>query len=263
MASYRYCYSFSLIDQVEDVLLKLTRDFDQEFVLRRVENGRLRIGLADSDVFPHFRHNPKAYLAVDQYESLDEIVSACVLSSYLPGLTGPFLKISHLSNGAAGRASRHLMKMTERGAVKRSDGSPVQPFETAGQEIRFWDGGLVNGFPVLGADTCLITPFTGNFSNPSISPCHVSPNGFFRKTATISEPLFIAINDRAKLHLSRKNVHAARCVALSSDDHVLESWFDLGYNEAQRFLNERNLETVYSAPTGMIKQTATSTDTLV
>jgi hypothetical protein len=73
-------FIFSLIDQVEEFLLGLTRDVDEEYVWCCMDNGELiRIGLTDSGVFPRFRRNPKPYFYVGQYESSDEIISAGVL----------------------------------------------------------------------------------------------------------------------------------------------------------------------------------------
>jgi hypothetical protein len=235
--------SFSLIDQVEESLLKLTRDVDQEYALRRIDNGRLRIGLADSGTFPRFRRNPNAYLYVDQFESVDEILSACILSSYVPGVTGPLLEMSLRSNEAASRASHHLRNMLKRGVVK-SSGHPVQQLHR--EDSQFWDGGLVNTFPVIDADTCLVTPFSGNFANPSISPSTTS-GGFRRKS-------FVTVDDHVQLQISMENAHAIRCITLSSEDHVLESWFEQGHNDALQFLTKNSRLSVYSVAS------STSTD---
>jgi hypothetical protein len=226
---------------------------DQEDVLRRIDNGRLRIGLTDSGTFPLFRRNPNAYLYVDQFESVDEIVSACILSSYIPGLTGPLLEMSLRSNGAARRASHHLRNMLKRGAVKSSGHHPVQQLHR--ENSHFWDGGLANTFPVIDADTCLVTPFAGNFANPSISPS--TSRGLERKS-------FVTVDDQVQLQISRENAHAIRCIALSSDDHVLESWFEQGHNDALHFLTRNNLVSVRSVPiletSTMTAVSSTSTD---
>jgi hypothetical protein len=235
--------SFSLIDQVEESLLKLTRDVDQEYALRRIDNGRLRIGLTDSSTFSpfRFRQNPDVYLYVDQFESVDEILAACILSSYVPGLTGPLLEMSLRSNEAASRASRHLFKMLKRGVVKSSSsGHPVQQLHR--EDSQFWDGGLINMFPVIDADTCLVTPLSGNFANPSISP------------STTSRKSFVTVDDQVQLQISMENAHALRCVTLSSEDHVLESWFEQGHNDALQFLTKNSGLSVYSVAS------STSTD---
>jgi hypothetical protein len=103
---------FSLIDQVEgpfrDALAKALdnavgiHDVDPHLFRRRVPDGTLRIGLTDRrglwpislPVSSYRERFLDSYRYVDAYRNVEDVVAACMLSSYIPGLTGP------LSNNA-------------------------------------------------------------------------------------------------------------------------------------------------------------------
>lgn len=243
---------FSLVDQVEEAILKLVRNVDEEFALRRIQQGRLlRIGLTDSRTFPRFRRNPNAYVYVDKFENLEEIISACILSSYIPGLTGPLSQRTLNSNGAVRRANRILMGMVEKGCVKDALGLALQGVderrktvnatrdfleEPQNEAVMFWDGGLTNVFPTIDSDTCIITPFSGRFRNPSISPSSL--------TLTRSHELRNNYYDRPEVCF--ENLRTLRYIAFSSESLALEKWFEQGFNDASQFLNGFNMTTDYS-----------------
>ncbi len=248
------CYfcSFSLIDQVAEAITVLVRDVDEELALRRTDYGRLlHIGLTDSRAFPQFRRNRDAYLYVDHYESLEEILSACILSSYIPGLTGPMAHKTFERNGAVRRANKVLISMTERGSIKNARGIPLRKIDNSwiGQDaighdlvdfqnnILFWDGGLVNVFPAINLDTCIVTPFTGFFTNPTISPSS-SPN---------TPQSIEAHNDYSRPALCLENLRTIRYIAFSSESLALESWFEQGYNDANAFLNHKRVASDFLA----------------
>jgi hypothetical protein len=271
-------FSFSLVDQVEDAIKGLVRDVDEEFALRRIDHGRLlRIGLTDSRTFPRFRRNPNAYLYVDKYDNLEEIISACILSSYIPGLTGPLS--AHKSpkrNGAVRRANQTMIKMLKKGFIKDALGLPLQEVDTRQKppstsshniledfqnDILFWDGGLANVFPTIDKDTCVITPFSGCFRNPSISPSFsnkVPRNSGFEESC-------------ARPEICLENLRTLRYIAFSSESLALEKWFEQGFNDANRFLagfNVANTEhSISSLPvmtnTQMLAQNVTEAYTAV
>jgi hypothetical protein len=191
-------YRFSLVDQVEKALYRLTKDLDEEYVLRKnVPDGRLRIGLTDTSKWfqsiPMTRrqqsnnrasnrnNTSSAYVYVDEYTSIPEIIAACVLSSYIPGLTGPSLiwERSNMTHPAVSRSQRIVQQMVERNASKKKAGNPIQKTDpmilerkipTTTCSRQFWDGGLTNVFPLVNNDTLLVTPFEGRFYNPTITP---------------------------------------------------------------------------------------------
>lgn len=210
---------------------------DEEFALRRIDYGRrLRIGLTDSRAFPRFRGNPNAYVYVDHYDSLEEILAACILSSYVPGLTGPLSERTLGSNDAVRRANIILLNMTEKGSAKNSFGEPVRNNHdilahhstsngpiVSPSHIRFWDGGLANLFPVVDEHTWVITPFLGQFPNPTICPSAISNLPFSK--STYSRP-----------SLCLENLRTIRYIAFSSESTALESWFEKGFNDANAYL---------------------------
>lgn len=250
--------SFSLIDQVEQAITVLVRDVDEECALRRIDFGRLlHIGLTDSRAFPRFRRNPDAYLYVDHYDSLEEVLSACILSSYIPGLTGPIMANTTMQrHGAVKRANKILLKMLDKGSIKTTYGIPVKRPENSWMNskshngvvtyddtedfhnsIMFWDGGLVNVFPVINMDTCIVTPFTGFFTNPTISPSSSSkiPHGVVELSSSFRRPT-----------LCLENLRTIRYIAFSSESLALETWFEQGYNDASTFLNRHNVNPYFS-----------------
>lgn len=260
--------SVSLVDRVNEELQRLMEEMDEEEILRRTSGGRLRIGLTDSGYFPLFRgkQQEEAYLFVDEFETLQEIVAACVLSSYVPGMTGPApLERSIQTHPAVVQAGNHLKRMVERGVVRDGKGNPRNRLLKDTSEL--WDGGLVNLFPTINKDSILVTPFQGTFKNPTISPTMVagSPsladapsNGF-----AISKipKMALAINRWSSLDLSMENLRTLRYVALSSTDDELQTWFSQGYDTCQQFLSNQNMQSQVSVtvPSNFASSTLKST----
>lgn len=99
---------FSLIDAVEDPFRKLivnalggrvspdvvtsddNYDIDPELFARRFPIGSMRLGLADRRALTT-PTSPilESYRYVDSFRNVDDIIAACMLSSYIPGGTGP------------------------------------------------------------------------------------------------------------------------------------------------------------------------------
>lgn len=215
---------FSLIDVVESVLKPLlynaTKDDPEEFLQTINTHGLLRVGLTDRRIFPPIGYNPNAFLYVDRFRSLDDIVSACILSSYIPGVTGPALGNMALKNHAVSRAAQQLDDMIRDGCVKKgttgeiiqqsssqlqqqiphqsqnnstsassnnADGTRISPQFTNGprtvREI-CWDGGLVNAFPTFDHETIIVSPIAADFqNNPSINPA-IEYNNYDSSTVT-------------------------------------------------------------------------------
>ena len=240
--------TISLVDRVAEELQHLAKDMDEEEVLRRISSGNLHIGLTDSAHFPFFRRHDgdEAYLYINEFDSIAEILSACTLSSYVPGLTGPApLERSIQSHPACTHATQVVKQMLQRGAAKDANGNRKQKLMNESSEL--WDGGLSKLFPTINSKTMLVTPFAGTFRNPTISPkkSDMTPKDGF------PVPKFsAAISQYASMDLSLENMRTIRYMSLSSTDEELQSWFALGYDSCLHFLNENDMiETFSSAPT--------------
>jgi len=180
-------------------------DIDPELFRRRFPSGKLRIGLADRhSLWLSLRKSKilEAYRYVDDFRNLEDVVASCMLSSYIPGGTGPlkfgenmpgFLggisqkSVADENNTTVDRAGERLREMKQLGLVKygltgevdepnytttelediNSDSAPViHRFSTD-----YWDGGLVDVFPTFDESTVIVTPVIGLFDpNPAICP---------------------------------------------------------------------------------------------
>ena len=262
---------FSLLDQVEERILKDMRtavNGDDELFLRRIEGGKyLRIGLAERlTEFP--LRNPNAYCYVDEYRDIEDVVAACMLSSFVPGVTGPLA----WSSPTISRASKRVKEMLDLGFIKKqrpngeivtvrpSSDSKVdsKPENYKGDFPYFLDGGLSNAFPVIDEKTVVVTPMCGVFDpNPSISPdidlYGKHPN---TKSENVGDVLvakqkgsskLLKVSDRVKLHLNRQNAYTMRRIVLSSDEDNLQRRYSQGYDDARRFLEDNNLLSSHSS----------------
>jgi hypothetical protein len=254
---------FSLIDVAEEYFAPLLQNAvqdDPDYFLQRIDHGRLlRIGLTDRRVFlPSFRNNPRAFCYIDHYQSIDDVISACTLSSYVPGLTGPAWGSLDERHSAVARAGQRMRGMIAAGSVKQgTTGKPIPPLSTLqhsegvrGREI-CWDGGLVNMFPHVDERTVIVTPLTGNFTHDSITPSldYVDEASNNDK----GDPRAVVVDDYAQIHLTTANARTLLCMTFSSDDDVLQGYFTQGYDNAHKFLDKRNLWSVYSQPSSSAK----------
>ena len=180
------------------------------------------------------------------FADIDDIVAACILSSYVPAITGPAWGSLAVTNQAVKRAQARVHDMLELGYVKRGDtGHAVVAQERLDREV-YWDGGLVNVWPIVDDETVIVTPICARFSpNPYISPAmeHQCDSS---KWDWIMPPT-IRVNSTAEIHLNYASMTTFRQMLLSSDETVLQQRFSQGYDNAMRFLQENNLLTVYSS----------------
>jgi hypothetical protein len=119
---------------------------------------------------------------VDEYRDIEDIVAACTLSSFVPGVTGPLA----WSLPTISRASKKLKEMLDLGFIKkqRPNGEIVTVRPSSDSKLypkpenykgdfpySLLDRGLSNAFPVIGKKAVVVTPMFGAFiPNPSISP---------------------------------------------------------------------------------------------
>ncbi len=219
---------FSLIDQVEapfrNALAKAFggycewdqsnnipkfHDIDPDLFRRRIPIGKLRIGLTDRrGLWPpplvpfsmqQRRQFLEAYRYVETYRNLEDIIACSMLSSYIPGITGPLNLKERVPaiiggllndeiigaknatekksrNDASYRAGLRLNEMTRLGMVKHGKtGVPTTVNGTHDvhddEPTIYWDGGIADVFPTIDENTIVVAPVNGVFDpNPSICP---------------------------------------------------------------------------------------------
>lgn len=255
---------FSLIDQVEcpfrEAMAKALggycekdefnnttiHDIDPQLFAKRFNNGSLRIGLTDRRElgFPIMN----SYRYVDTFRDLEDVVAACMLSSYIPGGTGPlnvkdnlpdFLgglqsrPKNELGTDASDRAGMRLKAMTELGMVKHGkSGTPVQNNHVSDvdnesendvvEPTYYWDGGLADMFPTFDNNTVIVSPLNGLYDpNPAICPKIPDEKKTFRHCP------------KSRLGLNSKNVQVLQKMIFSSDDDELYSRFREGYDDTR------------------------------
>jgi hypothetical protein len=234
---------FSLVDVVEHYTQKMLLHVDEEAFLHRIDHGkRLRIGLTDRRVFPPIR-NRHAECYVDRYRGLQDAIAVCVLSSFVPGWTGPVQGRRDTTHRAVSRAAQRLDQMIEFKCVKRTiTDAPIRlkPEDSTARET-CWDGGLVNAFPIFDARTLLVTPIAAHF--PSHSIC-IHP-GMEYDSANVHR---FAWTDRVHVHWTAANAYNFRCLLASSEPDVLHAKFSQGYDNATRYLKQHGIRQTYTAP---------------
>lgn len=262
---------FSLVDQVEKYLFPAIHkalDGDEELLQRRIRNehGRslLRIALSNKHDIRLTTSIEKAYRFTDTYRDIDDICAAAILSSFIPGLTGPIQGAKCTENLAVGRAWERMKEMIELGYVR--DGASEDVVDTSDIRIydktedfngdapskitkrsqegsvskeSYWDGGLSNMWPILNTETLVVSPLNGDFSpNPYIAP--------LVNESEESSPRVLTLNDRTKVGLNTKNIKSAWKMCVTSEDSFIEERFTNGYDDTCRYLNRNNLKRVFS-----------------
>lgn len=254
-------------------------DYDKELWTKRIAGGRLlRIGLTDYRLFTPAgvaRDVPEAYRYVDQYRDVDDAVAACILSSYIPGATGTLRGAQCPMNASVRNSWARVHAMERLGYVKDGrTGQAVTSTETDEPgDLYYWDGGLADVFPTIDDDTLIVSPINGHYTNPSISPSmpadmdqqssalnertNALPNGGTTQkveqdlTSMIMQraldiiPTTVKGHARASFGLNAQNADTLRRMMWSSDDTVLEERYKSGYDDAVRFLREKDLLTTY------------------
>ena len=252
---------FSLVDEVEELMIPVLRNAvsgDEDLLRKRVNGGVLRIGYTNVDTLGglfsirNVRSNKlellqKAYGHVDEFRDWNDVVAAAVISSFIPGVTGPAQVPSENGNERNSSAaknmavSRSMARMNELVAI--SANADLREGENM---IRMWDGGLVNMWPTIDESTIVVSPLSGDFgplNRPHISPCVKSkvehevdeivepasrpwPWELIKMQATDS-------NACIEVHVSRENMETLRRMMISSTDSILEQRFQDGYDDAR------------------------------
>lgn len=208
---------FSLIGAVEQMLEPVVRSAIETDpgVLDRLRKRTLRIGLAKLSPV-------REYCYVEEFQSAEEVVASCLLSSYVPGVT------ARLVNDPAAQSARQtLQSMANRLQIRDGDVVQLRPNDFVG------DGGLCEVFPYFDDETIIVTPLHASFTrHKSIRPTFVE-----------SSP--IRWSDHAYLHWHPNNLKNLWRILRSSED--LEDRFAEGYDDTMAFLTNHSLQQVYNS----------------
>jgi len=214
------------------------------------ETLNLRIGVTEHDrKTMTFR-----YCYADQFRDIDDVIAVAVLSSYIPGITGPLVASS---SSKLGRAMAKVREMQALGYLKgQGQDKERKNFDS----VYYFDGGLLNMFPSVDERTIVVTPLCGDFSpNPFICPEskrktkyseteNGSPAEMKLARKVVQERLRnFFLSKRAAISMESSNVDTLiRMVVASSSERVLEAKFQQGYNDARKFLDQRSLLRVHT-----------------
>ena len=228
---------FSLIDQVEGLLLDTMKKYmpygnDEEYFLRRIDNGKLlRVYLTHTKSFfttrqsndMNYPHYPPSLHYIDEYRGIEDVVAACMLSSYIPGATGP-LSAEYNSNKTVQRSNQRLKSLLKYNPTSLKDSFTNKPILDPMES--YWDGGLVNNWPIIDHTTLVVSPLHGDYSpNSSISPEWDDDDSSVL-------PKYIKWHGY-KINLHSKNIDALFRMILSSDESVLQQKFNDGYDDTK------------------------------
>ena len=121
--------------------------------------------------------------------------------------------------------------------------------ESTNEEVQYWDGGIADLFPTFDQETVIVSPISGIYSNPSICPSMqrkkeveekpVASN--FLESYIPTLPETFSHCSKSDLGLNVENAKALKKMIISSDDNELYDKFRDGYDDANRFLQERDL----------------------
>ena len=202
-------------------------DLWKEMQMKR-SPGSLRIGMTDrrkllSNKFSD-RHN--SYIYIDEFRDLQDVIAACVLSSYIPFGTGP-LTVND-KNTVVWQATYRMKEMEKLGYVKCGQtGKPLISITTNADDdddtsCYFIDGGLVENWPTIDDQTVVISPVNGDYSpNP-----YISPN-------ILDEHKLFTIRDGVAVGMNKENIETFTRMLLCSDDKILQKYFQLGYDDTK------------------------------
>ncbi len=276
---------FSLVDQVEDLLISSMQvalggsagsadDYDNELLMNRIDNGRLLlIGLTDRRKFlqksPNttnngntaitprdmlIKGNMNMYVYASKYRDLKDVASAAILSSYIPIGTGPLRSSAVDTGNTAVKHSFDRVKEMEKlgflncgitgeatiavdcGSNHDLSSNEEPSSASSSEDCYFLDGGLVNMFPVIDKDTVMVTPLNCTSPNPFIAP----------EALTEDDPYYLDFDNQVSMGVNMQNMRLLTKMLRSSDPSYLDEKFREGYDNANKFLKDRDLLTVFS-----------------
>jgi len=228
---------FSLIDAAEPFILQALQTAAKK--TNHLPDKCLRIALTHPREFINPRvPTLESYRYLDTFRNVEDIVAASILSSWVPGVTGP-ANVTDKVNTVVRRSFEHL---AGDGGAPLTHGVSETGVDI-GDDLRgragavsttrvYWDGGLCNMWPIVDDQTLIVTPLNGMFSpNPFIAPA--GRDG--------GKGRMMKVTDTAHVGVHRENAQVALRMMISSDDEVIEGIFKDGYDDTRRYLKDNNL----------------------
>ena len=219
--------NFSLIDVLKPEMVNLLGKTlplgisEADHIKSCVNNERLRIYLTDPSVF----RKPgdfKAHAFVDEFEGMEHLLSACLLSSYVPIGTGP---LRYSDGCAAGLANKFMSNRTVCRAVNREGDKEIREARD-----NWIDGGLAQNWPTLDSGTIVVSPIAiQSKSNIVISP-KIEEGG-----------RLVELSKGLKVGVSFENGLALKNMILSTEEATYQEIYNSAYDDATRVIKEKNL----------------------
>lgn len=196
----------SLVDELEKEIPKRIKealggtaekdyeDYDNELFLKQARG--LRIGLCHRRTKLYAKDTDKAMCYADQFRNVDDLVAAIILSSYIPGTTGPWKGKRSKHHAAVARASEVVKEMEDLGFIKiittkdpinvrqsMARGAVLSKLPNTRRRESYIDGAIGDFLPVADKDTLLVSPFYfSHEENALIAPsCNCAEKGRRRK----------------------------------------------------------------------------------
>lgn len=211
---------YSLIDALEPHLRRLLSKADPAEVVGRAK-GRLRVVLTTPGV-GYVVQGMRANRVVDEFADVEHLTAACLLSSFVPGVTGP---LRPAPQSAAGRAAQVIDRCwgIKRGSECSAALSPVA--QAPGESSLFLDGGFTATWPVVDEQTVLVSSLAVRAPRDVI--CPVGDFGWTLSAHGVSAEVSGAQLGRVY-----------RALLSPSPQQLQEAYRD-GHDDATRFIRQR------------------------
>jgi hypothetical protein len=245
---------FSLVDEIENLMIPIMNqalnEGDVDLLQKRLagETGsRLRIGFTDVPSMTQCLRSGRAvdlkekgYRYLEEFRTIDDVISSSVISSYIPGGTGP-MTVPSLSdkNSAVPRSLLLVKEMFTKIHDFGGEYAYTDRFEPKSSQINLIDGGLVNMWPTVNNSTIIVSPLSGSFDP---NPCICPPSQVLtdENIGEPSSPWPWQINWKFKdpcstyeVYVTKENTETLRRMILSSTDEILETRFRNGWDDAR------------------------------
>ncbi|GMH64937.1 hypothetical protein TrST_g9655 [Triparma strigata] len=233
---------FSLVDVLDPILREAMKEALERqgvtgndvdgFIRERVNGDRLRVFVTDPSKFTHPGHFG-SHALVNDFSSLEHLLSACILSSYVPVGTGPMIP----EPGSTVDKAFKFMEDKWVKRMKKGDGWTVggddeDGLEDVSPKKKWWDGGLAVMFPKIDSRTIMVSPVSiRSKTNIVICPRWIGDDS---KGVNIGSRGLIA-------NTSWENAVGAKNMLYATEDEEYEKIFNEAYDDARRVCEENSL----------------------
>eukprot|EP00545_Synedropsis_sp_CCMP1620_P012261 CAMPEP_0119008416 /NCGR_PEP_ID=MMETSP1176-20130426/3678_1 /TAXON_ID=265551 /ORGANISM="Synedropsis recta cf, Strain CCMP1620" /LENGTH=361 /DNA_ID=CAMNT_0006960741 /DNA_START=283 /DNA_END=1368 /DNA_ORIENTATION=- len=186
----------SLVDEIELHMPRLVKealggteeknfeDYDKELFQKRVKNLVVGFSHRRTALYKNDKNN-KAFCYVDQFRDADDLIAACILSSYVPGATGPVKGKRSKKHGAVARANTIVKEMESLGFIKSyADDKPIHKRQSMVAKASifgrrpshkhresYMDGIFTQPLPAKDHNTVIVCPaYVRHHTNPMLAP---------------------------------------------------------------------------------------------